>query len=234
MIMTRSTRAPEVRRKRAAALREEVRLADRRRRRRTIALVAGLVLAVGAGIAVQAARTTADGPSGAPGGVTADGFGFAVGKASAPVTVEVYEDFLCPACRRFEESAGAQLRSMAADGAARVVYRPMAFLDGSSTNRYSTRALNAAACASDSGAGGFSTMHGALFDAQPAEGGPGPVEGSGRPDADGARQRAAAGGPDSRGAARRRRPGRRLSSATPCTKETPAASVTGKQWSTKD
>ena len=156
---------------RAAATREAARRAERRRRQRTIAMITALVLLVAGGIAVQAARSTSDGPSGTPAGTLADGFGVPLGAKDAPVTVEVYEDFLCPACEQFERAAGAELREMAAEGRVRVVYRPLAFLDGYSTTRYSTRALNAAGCALE--AGRFPEMHDALFGAQPPEGGPG-------------------------------------------------------------
>jgi protein-disulfide isomerase len=103
--------------------------------------------------------------------VTADGYGIMLGAADAPVLVEVYEDFMCPACGRFEEAAGSALREMTADGNVRVVFRPMAFLDGASTTRYSTRASNASACAVD--AGRFPAYHARLFAVQPEEGGPG-------------------------------------------------------------
>ena len=156
---------------RAAALREQGRRSERRRRRITMAVVALLVAIVGGGAAVQAARSTSDGPAAAPTGVTTDGYGVQLGSADAPVLVEVYEDFMCPACGRFEEAAGAAMREMTADGGVRVVFRPMAFLDGASTTRYSTRALNAAACAVD--AGRFPAYHARLFAAQPEEGGPG-------------------------------------------------------------
>jgi protein-disulfide isomerase len=134
-------------------------------------VVAVLVALVGGGAAFQASRTAADGSTAAPTGVTADGYGVLLGSADAPVLVEVYEDFLCPACGRFEESAGAGLREMTSNGNVRVVFRPMAFLDGASTDRYSTRALNAAACAVN--AGRFPQYHERLFANQPAEGGPG-------------------------------------------------------------
>ena len=167
----RSTEEHRPARVRAAALREQERRAERRRRRITMSVVALLVAIVGGGAAVQAARSTADGPAPAPTGVTTDGYGVQLGSADAPVLVEVYEDFMCPACGRFEESAGAALREMTADGSVRVVFRPMAFLDGASTTRYSTRALNASACAVD--AGRFPAYHARLFAVQPEEGGPG-------------------------------------------------------------
>jgi protein-disulfide isomerase len=169
--MTTRTKADqERRRQRAAAAREAARRAERRRRLRTGAVAAVLALVVGAGIAVQAARSTSDGPGGLPSG-TVQKYGLPLGTRGAPATVEVFEDFLCPACARFEAVAGDELRELAAEGTVRVVYRPFAFLDGYSTTRYSTRALNAAACAADQGR--FVEMHDQLFRSQPPEGGPG-------------------------------------------------------------
>ena len=171
----RNTSGLPPRRQRAAELREATRRAERRKRRLTIGVAASLVLLVGAGIGVQATRSTADRPATVPSGTTADGFGVMIGAADAPVLVELFEDFMCPACGLFEEAAGAELREMTADGQVRVVYRPMAFLDGASTTRYSTRALNAAACAVDSGR--FSQYHDRLFAHLPTEGGPGLSDG---------------------------------------------------------
>jgi protein-disulfide isomerase len=167
---TRTKAGQERRRRRAAAAREAARRAERRRRLRTVAVATALAAVVGAGIAVQATRSTSDGPDAAPAG-TGQRFGVPLGAPDAPVTVELYEDFFCPACRQFEREAGAELREWAADGEVRLVYRPLAFLNGYSTTRYSTRALNAAACAADEGR--FVEMHDQLFRTQPPEGGPG-------------------------------------------------------------
>jgi protein-disulfide isomerase len=167
----RSTRTDVERRKQPAAVCQAARAAERRRRRLSVAFVVLLALLVAGGIAVQASRSTSGAQTGAPAGLTADGIGVPLGARGAPVLVELYEDFLCPACRRFEETAGTELREMAAAGQVRIVYRGMAFLDGASTSRYSTRALNAAACAVD--AGRFPQYHDRLFAAQPPEGGAG-------------------------------------------------------------
>jgi protein-disulfide isomerase len=43
--------------------------------------------------------------------------------AEAPV-VEVYADYQCPACRKFEEESGAVLQEMDGNGEAVVHYRP--------------------------------------------------------------------------------------------------------------
>jgi protein-disulfide isomerase len=130
---------------------------------------------VGLGVAVQASRNSTDGTTATPSGLVEGSV--QVGATSAPVTVTVYEDYLCPACREAEEQLGATLDSLVEQGAIRLQYRPMAFLDRASTDRYSTRALNAVACVVDSAPQSFPTMHSSLFAAQPAEGGAGIADG---------------------------------------------------------
>ena len=111
--------------------------------------------------------TIAPGP--VPAGATPAGDGIIVGEAGA--TVDAYIDYLCPYCRQFELGSGPALRNMITEGLVRVVYHPVAFLDGASTTRYSTRAAAAAGCAADSGK--FLEFTEALFVSQPPEGGPG-------------------------------------------------------------
>jgi protein-disulfide isomerase len=169
-------RTSDARRKRAAELRAQQARQERRRRRTVVGVVVLVVLAlvVGVGVAVQAGRDSGGGTSAAPSGTTSDGAGFALGESGAPVTVEVYEDFLCPACRTFEEARGQTLAELVDAGTIRIVYRPIALLDRASTDRYSTRALNASACVADAaGTDGFVSYHERLFAEQPAEGGPG-------------------------------------------------------------
>ena len=71
--------------------------------------------------------------------VTGDG-AFVVGESGAPVTVQVVEDFQCPACQQFEAASGTVLDQLVAAGEIRVEYRGIAFLDQASTTRYSSRA----------------------------------------------------------------------------------------------
>jgi protein-disulfide isomerase len=145
-----------------------------RRRRRIVVSAAVLVLlavVVGIGMSVQLSRSgitrsAVDVPAG-----TVAAFGIARGQRSAPVTVTVYEDFQCPACRALERYLDPMINSLVERGRLRVIYRPMAFLDDASTTEYSSRALGAAACVLDeAGQGAFLRMHGLLFRNQPAEG----------------------------------------------------------------
>ncbi|TMK26197.1 MAG: disulfide bond formation protein DsbA [Actinobacteria bacterium] len=106
-------------------------------------------------MAQRSARVVA--PELVPGGTTEDGDGILLGAGPA---VDVYIDFLCPFCRRFEEASGAELEAIVDRGLGSVVYHPLGFLDRLSTTRYSSRAAAASGCA-------------ALFANQPEEGGPG-------------------------------------------------------------
>jgi len=89
------------------------------------------------------------------------------GKA-APATVDIYEDFLCPICGRFESKNGADIRQAIADGKIQVRYHPVAILNrATNPTGYSTRAANAAICAAD--AGKYAGYHDKLFAEQPEE-----------------------------------------------------------------
>ena len=94
-----------------------------------LAVIGGLALiavsiafsAVSQGPALEA--TTARAPSGVPSD------GLVLGRADAPVTIDLYEDFQCPACQRwgmtvFPTLAGNELAS----GRARIVFHDYAFL----------------------------------------------------------------------------------------------------------
>lgn len=94
------------------------------------------------------------------------------GSPTAPVTVDVYEDFLCPACQQFEQIYGDEITTALNEGKIKVNYHVIAILDRASTPPgYSTLAGNAGLCAADAGV--FPAFHAKLFAEQPAEGGPG-------------------------------------------------------------
>jgi protein-disulfide isomerase len=108
-------------------------------------------------------------PSRVPAGATPEGDGIVVG--DGPVLVDIFIDFLCPFCRRFELSAAPTLAGLVADRLASLAYHPMSFLDEASTTNYSTRAAAASGCAADRGR--FLDYAHELFVHQPPEGGPG-------------------------------------------------------------
>ncbi len=151
-------------------------LAAERRRTRTIwVTVIGVLVLIAAGvIGFSLLRSDTPETFAAPAGVTNDGGDKAgiVAGGDGPATVEVYLDFLCPACGAFESNATPAINQLIADNKIRLVWHPLGFLDSATTPAgYSTRAANAAACASD--AGKLKEYGEALFANQPAEGGPG-------------------------------------------------------------
>jgi protein-disulfide isomerase len=93
-----------------------------------------------------------------------------LGKTDAPVTLDIYQDFICPVCGEFEHANGADLTALVNSGQAALRIHPVNFLDASSLGtKYSTRAANAfitVAKAEPDKALAFNT---ALFDNQPAE-----------------------------------------------------------------
>ena len=112
-------------------------------------------------------------PSRLPAGATPEGDGIAVG--DGPVRVDLYIDYLCPFCKRFELNAADALAALIAGQQATLVYHPMNFLDEASTTRYSTRAAAASGCASDGGR--FMQFTHLMYVHQPPEGGPGLSDG---------------------------------------------------------
>ena len=174
----RSKRAGARERIEAKRAAEAAARARAQRRRRTV--VGGVVAAVVVLVAlvvvivVQTQRTSTSDAAAAPANTVDGGAAFRVGQADAPVTVDLYEDFLCPTCKAVEDLSGDTLAELVADGTIAIDYRPVAILDRASADAYSTRALNAAAVVADAaGVEAFVEFHGLLFANQPAEGGPG-------------------------------------------------------------
>lgn len=160
-------------------MRKEREKADRKQRNLlTVAIVAVVValIALG-GYAVTVAGDDDPSELTVPRNVNDDfGILYSAQVAGAdPVRVTLYEDFLCPGCGALEQTAGAFLDASVASGEIEIEYRPFAFLLEQSTNEYSQRAWNAAACVVDQGgAEAFKAFHDILFANQPQEGTAGP------------------------------------------------------------
>jgi protein-disulfide isomerase len=170
----RATKSPTGPRSGAAPV---VRSDDGRRRIVVVVVVVGvLAAAVIGGVLWQRSRS-GPGPAEAhrvdasyP--VQLDGGVVVAGEDSAKVTVDVYEDFLCPACGAFEQRDGGRIDEALAAGRIKVRYHVVNILDElSNPPGYSTDAGNAALCAAD--AGQFPSYHASLFAKQPREGGRG-------------------------------------------------------------
>lgn len=106
-----------------------------------------------------------------PTGATGEGGGIVVNadkvKPGAP-SLDIYEDFQCPACKGAEDQLGPTIDKMSQSGEAKVVYHMKSFLDANLRNDSSTRSALAAACAADAGA--FEKYHDVLYAKQPQEG----------------------------------------------------------------
>lgn len=145
--------------------------AERRRRLVLVSVAVGVLVLFAAliGFGLYRSQQSATGGGTVPSGATAEGV--VVGDPQAPVTLDVYEDFQCPACRQFERISGPTLDQMVREGTVRVVYHPVAFLDRMSSTNYSSRASAAAGCAADAGV--YPEFAKRLFVQQPPEGGDG-------------------------------------------------------------
>lgn len=145
-------------------------LAKERRRRRTLIVsvvaVIGVIAAGLIGFTVYQLQKPSGGYS-TPAHASTDHTGIVV--SSGKTGVDVYLDFLCPNCKKFEDAASSTLDQLSKDGKVQLVYHPIAILDASTEpSGYSTRAGNAAACAAD--ANKFTEYARALYAQQPAEG----------------------------------------------------------------
>jgi protein-disulfide isomerase len=167
--------AREVRRAKAAAARRI------KQRNRVLAaagglIVVGLVIAIVVSLVNAAGKDRSTDPGKAlvqPASATANG-ALVVGNADAPVRLEVYLDYMCPYCGRFERANSDELERLVADGTVRLEMYPLAFLDkASSGTRYSTRAANAVATVADRAPDKILAFNRALFAHQPDEGGEG-------------------------------------------------------------
>ncbi|OUE22721.1 hypothetical protein BFL36_09565 [Clavibacter michiganensis] len=181
-------------RRRREAAREKARLNRDKQRRRDVAtrgLVRGgiavalvaVVVVVGL-IVVQGARPAGPGPQ----NMASDGILIGKDLAAVPTRaldpqqdpvpteseaagvahIRVYVDYLCTACKEFQDTNGAQMEGWLQSGAATVEVHPVAILTSKSQG-YSQRAANAAACVADTSPDDFWAFNESLFAEQPAE-----------------------------------------------------------------
>ena len=90
--------------------------------------------------------------------------GLSLGEANAPATIDVFEDFQCPACKSFTEGIEPLvIQNLVATGKARYVFHNYPFIDGNGagSSGESDQAANASMCANEQGK--FWEMHGTLY-----------------------------------------------------------------------
>ncbi|KUJ54415.1 hypothetical protein ACZ90_65465 [Streptomyces albus subsp. albus] len=143
-----------------------------KRRRLLLVAVGGVaVLGIAAGIGVLVSdhgNGGGTGPVTAPSGATGkDHLVIPTGRAGAPATLTVYEDFRCPACKQFEDTFRGTIHDLTRKGAMRTEYHLVTLIDGNLGGSGSLNAANAAACAQDLGK--YAPYHDVLYINQPPE-----------------------------------------------------------------
>lgn len=152
---------------RAAAIQQEQ---ARKERNKKLVAVVGVVLVICAIVAFAVISTSggSKGPSDAqrPKATVTDNVLVIGNNPDAATKVVVFEDFLCPYCREFEESSRDFLHEYARKGKVVVEYRPFQLLQ----DPYSARSLNAYAAVLTHGTPLQALkFHDLLFDKQPYE-----------------------------------------------------------------
>lgn len=97
-----------------------------------------------------------------------------VGRPTAKVTLDAYEDFLCPICGQFESADFPGMEKQLEAGTIQVRYHMLNLLDDrSNPPGYSTMAANTALAVATVAPGKFMDFHYSLYQKQPEENGPG-------------------------------------------------------------
>lgn len=144
----KSSSAKNERRARAEQLKAEREAAARAAERRTRLLIAVAVVAAIAliAVAVVATRSGTAEDAAVPTGVQAPDGGAPFGQDDAPVVMNEWVDFACPACKTFNDNLAGTINEQVEAGELQVVYHPLSFLSAGSV-----RAANAFGCAIDEG-----------------------------------------------------------------------------------
>ena len=136
-------------------IREKRRQQQRQRRLYTILIITLAALVV-AGLLIAPSIRNALTPVGEIKNITPRNYpmvdGKTLGDPSAPVKVEVYEDFQCPSCRTFSnEIEPLIVDNYVATGTIQIIFRHFPFLDDRAAGKESDQSANASMCAADQG-----------------------------------------------------------------------------------
>lgn len=141
-----------------------------------VVVVVAIIAVVGGVVIAQSKKQDRAGTSTAvPAAAGAMGEGFVANKdvtlvAGAP-TLDVYEDFQCPACAQLERIMGSTITDLAEQGKIKLVYHLKTIIDGNLGTTHSLAMGNAAMCAAD--AGKFQAFHDDVYANMPAQEGQG-------------------------------------------------------------
>ena len=97
--------------------------------------------------------------------------GVSTGDAAAPAKIDIYLDFQCPACKQFQAVSGQTIDELRDTGQAEIIYHPIAILDRTSPDQFSSRSAAAAGCVAEAGV--FPQWEKLMYENQPPEGDPG-------------------------------------------------------------
>ncbi|GAA3647459.1 thioredoxin domain-containing protein [Nocardioides ginsengisoli] len=154
------------RQQKAAEMRAAQKRRESRRRILTIAGVAIVMALIVGGSILVSVLNKKDVTAASAGG---SAYGITIGKKSAPHSVVIYEDFLCPYCRELESKTRTDLASLAADGKVYVEYRPFNLL-GAQGRTYPIRAAGAFSIVLEkAGPEVAKKFHDLLYENQPSE-----------------------------------------------------------------
>jgi protein-disulfide isomerase len=143
----------------STSLRKEMK--DKRRKQRqkqrqmaTLAIIGGVALLVGLIVLSGFLRNSS--PVGDFTVITPDAHpqasGTAMGDPNAPVRIDAFEDFQCPACQYYSENIEHQvIDNLVTPGTVYYVFRNYPFIDDRAATKESDQAANAAMCAADQG-----------------------------------------------------------------------------------
>jgi protein-disulfide isomerase len=129
---------------------------ERKQRRQRLLTILGItvVALIVAGLLIAPSARNAMAPVGDIISITPEARpqpnGREMGDPSAPVLVEVWEDFQCPACQTFTQNVEPLItENFVATGNVRYVFRFFPFLDDRSASKESDQAAHASMCAAD-------------------------------------------------------------------------------------
>jgi protein-disulfide isomerase len=175
MSQRNSIAAKSAARERLRAERERQAKKDKAKRQFIVggAVVAVLAIAVGIGVAVvkmnqpsywaKAANQPLVQPANSSG---KNGTSIVIGNASNKHVLKVYEDMRCPVCAQFEQTSGASVQKLAANGTYQISYTMGTFLDGNLKGTGSKNALAALGAALNVSKDAFVEYHTLLYSAK--------------------------------------------------------------------
>ena len=141
----------------------------------SVAVVA--VVAVVVALVVWMNNSATD-PGTAPSGSGIDQQTGAVVVGSGEQTLDIYIDFMCPACSQFEQTYGDEILDLVNDGTITLNIHPIAILDRySQGTEYSTRSANAMYCVAEADPDAAVPFMQAMFAQQPDENSTGLTDG---------------------------------------------------------